>query len=228
MIGILAVYLYFEGANNIHVLYVLIWGFGGCWIFLTHFLISWQPHHFQRLKIKKSFRRENPLKLTMSTHFVAPGGGTIRPNSYAKRLKTTKFEKLNRNLLEILLEKKTIQKNVNINGEEVAKVCQIIGLKVGSDTEGYQAHYNRKVITLAVWAKAGVSLEKFVREDPIEFNGDLTITQVRSARRREVTLLITGLPFNTPDAQVKHYVESFGAKINDSEPTYGVHKEGPW
>ena len=35
MIQILAIYLEFEGAKNIHVLQVLIWGFGGCWRFLT-------------------------------------------------------------------------------------------------------------------------------------------------------------------------------------------------
>ena len=36
MIQILALYLEFEGAKNIHVLYVIIiWGFGGCWRFLT-------------------------------------------------------------------------------------------------------------------------------------------------------------------------------------------------
>ena len=29
-----AFYLDFEGAKNIHVLYVFIWGFGGCWRFL--------------------------------------------------------------------------------------------------------------------------------------------------------------------------------------------------
>ena len=28
-------YLGFEGAKNLHVIYVLIWGFGGCWMFLT-------------------------------------------------------------------------------------------------------------------------------------------------------------------------------------------------
>ena len=110
----------------------------------------------------------------------------------------------------------------------MAKISHMVGIKVRSETEGYQAHYSRKVITLAVWAKAGVSLEKLIRDDHSEFNRDLTIIQVRPARRREVTLLITGLPFNTPDAQVKHYVESFEAKINGSEPTYGVHKEGPW
>ena len=35
MIQILARYLDFEGAKNIHVLLVLISGFGGCWRFLT-------------------------------------------------------------------------------------------------------------------------------------------------------------------------------------------------
>ena len=35
MIGILGLYLDFEGAKNIYVLQVIIWGFGGRWRFLT-------------------------------------------------------------------------------------------------------------------------------------------------------------------------------------------------
>ena len=35
MVGVVAIYLDFEGAKDIHVLKVLIWGFGGCWRFLT-------------------------------------------------------------------------------------------------------------------------------------------------------------------------------------------------
>ena len=35
MIQIWALYLDFEGAKNIHVLQVLIWGFEGFWMFLT-------------------------------------------------------------------------------------------------------------------------------------------------------------------------------------------------
>ena len=35
MIQILALYLYFNGANNILVIQVLIWGFGGHWMQLT-------------------------------------------------------------------------------------------------------------------------------------------------------------------------------------------------
>ena len=40
MIEILVLYLNIEGAKNIHVLKVLIWGFGGCWRFLTGI---WHP-----------------------------------------------------------------------------------------------------------------------------------------------------------------------------------------
>ena len=35
MIQIWALYLYFDGAKNIHVLEVLIQGFEGCWRYLT-------------------------------------------------------------------------------------------------------------------------------------------------------------------------------------------------
>ena len=40
MIQILALHLDFEGEKNIYVLYVLIWGFGGRWRFLTG---VWHP-----------------------------------------------------------------------------------------------------------------------------------------------------------------------------------------
>ena len=164
----------------------------------------------------------------MGSNFIDPGGGSSCQQSYANGLKTTKFEKLNRNVLEIKLEKQVIQKHVSLNGEEVSKICDIVGIKVGTETEGYQAQYSRKVITLAVWAKAGVGLEKFVTDQPRVFNGDLTITQVRPSHTREVILLVNGLPFDTPDDQVRHYVESFGAKFVNIEPIYGVYKDGPW
>ena len=35
MIRILALFLDFEGSKNIHVLQVIIWGFGGRWRYLT-------------------------------------------------------------------------------------------------------------------------------------------------------------------------------------------------
>ena len=71
-------------------------------------------------------------------------------------------------------------------------------------------------------------MERFDTEKAKDFNADLTISQVRPAKRREVTLLITGLPFNTPNNQVRNYVESFGAKFLNVEPVYGVYQEGVW
>ena len=47
MIKILALYLDFEGAKNINVLSVLIWGLGGCWRLVTG---VWHlDHDFDRL-----------------------------------------------------------------------------------------------------------------------------------------------------------------------------------
>ena len=166
-------------------------------------------------------------KVTMASNAIDPGGGNAPP-SYARSLKTAKFQKLNRNILEIILEKKMSQKTVNLSCEDVSRLCNIVGIRVGDDTEGYQAYYNRKGITLSIWAKQGVSLEKFVNDNPREFSSDLTISQVRPAHKREVLVLITGLSFNTPDSQVKHYIESFGAKVIGVEPVYGVFKDGPW
>ena len=162
----------------------------------------------------------------MGSTTIDPGGGNT--SSYAKSVKSNKFQKLNRNVLEIVLEKKMYQKAINIKCDQVVNICEIVGIRVGSETEGYQAQYNRKSVTISVWAKEGVSLERFVTDQPREFSSDLTITQVRPAFRREVTLLITGLSFNTPDSQAKHYVESFGGKMVGVEPIYVKYRDGPW
>ena len=155
-----------------------------------------------------------------------PGGGPKAP-SYAQRVKKNNYKKLDRNVLNISIEKRNQEDVVFLNGDQVASVCAAVGISVSCETQGYQAHYRPKVITLSVWAKPGVSLERFVSEQPREFTSDLIISSVRPAVRREVSVLVTGLHFNTPDAQVKEYIECFGAKVS-GEPRYGVHREGPW
>ena len=178
-------------------------------------------------RVKKiKFQAERFRNLAMGSTSIDPGGGNSF--SYAKSVKNKKFEKLDRNILEIVMEKKVSQKTVSINCEQVVQICHLVGIQVGDQTEGYQAHYNRKSIVLSVWVKDGVSLERFATDQPKDFSSDLTITQVRPAHRKEVTLLVTGLSFNTPDGQVKHYVESFGGKMVGVEPIYGVFKKGPW
>ena len=70
-----------------------------------------------------------------------------------------------------------------MNAEQVANVCDRIGLSVSSDTQGYQAQYGSKGITLSVWCKPGVSLERLVTEEQRLFTDQLIITT--SVLRRE-------------------------------------------
>ena len=161
----------------------------------------------------------------MAGKFFDPGGGTKAP-TYAQRLRQSSHKKLDRNMLLISIDKKN-HEVVNLNGEQVASICDVVGVRVSSDTQGYQAHYGARAITLSVWAKPGVSLERLVTEEPTVFTDQLTITSVRPAVRREVSVLVTGLHFNTPDAQVVEYLESFGAIVS-GEVKYVVHREGPW
>ena len=152
-----------------------------------------------------------------------PGGGK-KPPTYANSVKVNKkkFEKLNRNVLEIVLEK-NVNNYVSLNGDLVAKICEVVGIKPGDQTEGYQVHYRGSLITVSVWAKQAIGLEKLVTEESRQVvDTDLVITQVRPAVRREVLVLITGLPFNTPYNQVTHHLECFGAKVAGKEPIYGV------
>ena len=157
-------------------------------------------------------------------------GGSKPPSSYANRVKISlnKYEKLKRNVLNINMEKKNEHRFVTFNGESVALICESVGVKPGLETEGYQVQYRGKNIIVSVWLKHAISLERFVTEERREFNSDLVIASVRSAVRREVVVLVTGLSFNTPDRQVTEYLEYFGAKMSGGEPIYGVHKDGPW
>ena len=146
----------------------------------------------------------------MNRNNIDRGGGTSTPlPSYASRVKKSKFELLNRNILEVIVEKKIKNQFVNLNGDAVARICHVIGIKPECDTEGYQVHYRGGYISVALWVKEAVGLEKFVSEEAREVGEDLLVTQVRPAMRREVSALITGLPFNIPDNQVIHYIECF-------------------
>ena len=86
----------------------------------------------------------------MSRNDLDPGGGrtNLPPPSYANRVKNMRYQKLNRNVLEIIAEENIESQHVNLNGEQVASVCEIIGVQVGQDTEGYQTHYRGQYITL--------------------------------------------------------------------------------
>ena len=161
--------------------------------------------------------------------FDPGGGGGTPPPSYAHRVKQNgrRFEKLNRNILEVTVEKNIASQMVNLNGEMVANLCNVIGVNPACDTEGYQVNFRGKFIRVSIWAKQGLSLERFISEQRRPLGEGLTVTQVRPAMRREVTAPVSGLPFNIPDSQVINYFECFGGRVTHREAMYGTHKEGP-
>ena len=77
-------------------------------------------------------------------------------------------------MLDKVLEQKVAQKNVTINGDEVSRVCSMIGIMVGDKTDGCQPHYSKKYITLAVWTKQEISLERLVITTPKDINNNLS------------------------------------------------------
>ena len=77
----------------------------------------------------------------------------------------------------------------------MANVCGIVVIHVGVKIQGYQANYRGNIITLPVWEKPCVSLERFITDQSREFISDLTISSFRLAVRREVLVLVTGLHF---------------------------------
>ena len=99
----------------------------------------------------------------MTASEIDPGGG-FKPPSYARTVNKRRFEKLNRNVLEIIMEKSLRNQNVNLTCEKVTSICEMMNIKIESETEGYQVLYRGKYLTLVVWFKSSISIERFTTE----------------------------------------------------------------
>ena len=154
-----------------------------------------------------------------------------KPMTYADRLKTNirYDQRLKRNVLDIEIEKLDKDNDLVLDQGCVARLLSSIGMKTaepGRELMGYQVMYNRGV-TLAVWCVPGVNLEKFCRTENIQVTRGIWTRNIRPSGRRDVTVTVAGLDFNTPDSLVKGYIEKFGGKIVNQEVIYGKHGDGP-
>ena len=112
----------------------------------------------------------------------------------------------------------------------VARLLTSIGMNIDTQSSncelvGYQVTYGR-VVTLAVWCKAGVNLEKFCRSENIQESMGIWTRNIRPARRRDVAVTVAGLVFNTPDSLITGYIEKFGGKLVSQEIIYAKHGDG--
>ena len=154
------------------------------------------------------------------------GGGI---STYADRLRTniSYNQRLQRNVLEITLEKTEEDVEVIIDQNCIIRVMKSIGLDLQTQVEGCQVQYNGRNHVISVWAAKGVNLEKFCKTEGINVCKGVMTGAIRPAGRKDVTVTIAGLDFCTPDNLIFEYFKKFGGEIVNNAVIYGKFSEGP-
>ena len=158
------------------------------------------------------------------------GAGAPKQYSYADRLKTNvKFDqRLKRNVLEITLEKTSREAEIFVDQNCVERLCRSIGLDVNSQMEGYQVMFNSGIHVISVWLVKGVCPDRFCRGENINVGKGVVTGTIRPAGRRDVTVTVSGLDFNTPDNLICDYIRKFGGTILNVNVIYSRFQEGPF
>ena len=153
--------------------------------------------------------------------------GNIR--SYSERVKSNiKYDqRLKRNVLEITLEKSMEDAHMEVDDIEVARICKTLGIDITSQVEGYNFHYKGRIGLLCIWMSAGINLERFCKDISIRVSDGLVTGMIRPAGKKDVTVTVNGLDFNTPDAFVVDYLNKFGSVTNNSA-VYSKYETGPF
>ena len=101
-------------------------------------------------------------------------------------------------------------------------------MDIMTQMEGYQVQYNGRTSVISVWAMKGLDLERFCKEEGIKVTKGIMTGNIRPAGRKDVTVSVTGLDFNTPDSLVFEYIKKFGGIIMNSSVIYTKFVEGPF
>ena len=161
-----------------------------------------------------------------------PGPPHILPtanHSYADRAKmNVRYDqRLKRNVLDIEVEKQDIRDEMFLGQDVVAKLFNNIGLDA-KDVVGYQVTYGGKSGKIAALCKTGVDLERFCRQECFEVCKGVTTKNIRPSGKKDVTVTVSGLDFNTPDSLVQEYIIKFGGILMSNSVIYAKHVNGPF
>ena len=118
-------------------------------------------------------------------------------------------QRLKRNVLDIEVEKKDVRDEMFIDQNVVAKLLKNIGMNIDRECDGYKLTYGGKFGKISVLCKAGIDLERFCRQECFEVCKGVTTKNIRPSGRRDVTVTVSGLDFNTPDTLVQEYIIKF-------------------
>ena len=159
---------------------------------------------------------------------IGPGrvNGAVK-KSWAEMLGSNLPATMNKNILEIVLEKD--ERGSFIVGEgDCAKVMGKLGIdpRPGVHVEGVQICPNGRGVIL-VTLKDGIPIDRFCRFDVLDVTSSgIRSVMVKPAGKREVIVKIKGIHPNTRDDGVIDYLSKF-AKIITKKVVHGVFGEGP-
>ena len=150
--------------------------------------------------------------------------------SYADKAKmNVRFDqRLKRNVLDIEVEKNDARDEMFLDQSVIAKLLRNIGMNIEAEVDGYQVAYGGKTGKIAVLCKTGVDIEKYCRKECFEVCKGVTTKNIRPSGRKDVTVTVSGLDFNTPDSLVQEYITKFGGTLVSNDVIYARHGEGPF
>ena len=162
-------------------------------------------------------------------HEAQEHGGGQKQASYSDKLKTNvRFDqRLKRNVLEITLEKTYVEAEIEVEQEAVAKVCKTLGIDIHGQVQGFQVQHKGRTSIISIWMVAGVNLERFCKDINIKLSEGVMTSMIRPAGKKDVTVTVSGLDFNTPDSFVTDYLNKFG-EVMTNNMIYSKFDKGPF
>ena len=147
--------------------------------------------------------------------------------SWAQLLGSTIPTSMNKNILEVVLEK-DLRGAFVVSELECARLMKRIGLDQlpGGHLEGVQICPNGRGV-IYITLKENIKLEKFCRYDIIAVTeSGIRATMIKPALKKEVVINIKGLHPNTRDSTVLEYLSKFG-KVVTTKVVHRTYNEGP-
>ena len=157
-----------------------------------------------------------------------PGGGGVRTGkSWAQLLGSSLPTSLNKNILEVVLEKDQ-RGGFAVSHEDCARLMRKIGLDQRPGMHVECVHIcpsGRGVIWITL--KEKVNIEQFCRYDVMMVTeSGIRATMIKPAMKKEVVINIKGIHPNTRDSTVLDYLSKFG-KIVTTRVAHGTYNDSP-
>ena len=159
-------------------------------------------------------------------HHVGRGRGGHH-GSWAQMLGSTLPARLNKNVLEIVLEKDE-RGAFNVSDEDCFRVMKKIGLETipGVQVETVQICPNGRGVIL-ITLKNDISLDQYCRYDVFDVTASgIRAVNVKPAGKREVIVTVKGLHPNTRDEGVIEYLGKFG-RVVTTKVVHATFGDGP-